>query len=129
MKLRNLVCSIVVIFSCIANAQWEKLANDLPSYILSTQIDAIDNFKLAWVAWIDTPTANHYRDFFRTTNFGTSWEQIGSGALEFGVNDMSVIDESRYWLATTDAKILATSDGGINWEEQFYDITLTVFLN
>jgi len=129
MKLRNLIFGFIVIFSSLSNSQWIKITNDLPNFIVSSQIDAIDNFAFVNVVWIDTPSVNYFNDYFRTSDYGLSWVKLNSFLSNVGVNDISVIDKYHYWMATTDAKILATSDGGITWDEQFYEPTLTEFIN
>jgi photosystem II stability/assembly factor-like uncharacterized protein len=129
MKLRNLIFGFIVIFSSLSNSQWVKITNGLPNFIVSSGIEAIDNFAFVNVVWIDTPSANYYSDFFRTTDYGLSWGKLNSFLSNVFVNDISVIDEYHYWIATTDYKILATSDGGITWDEQFYEPTLTDFIN
>jgi photosystem II stability/assembly factor-like uncharacterized protein len=100
------------------NAQWYEVSSNLPSDWSVWQIDAIDSLTA-----IGPVSANH---IYFTTNGGSSWNPI---SLPTGPDDIDMIDTQKIWFCNGAGKIYGTTDGGINWQLQFYDTSLTSFMN
>jgi photosystem II stability/assembly factor-like uncharacterized protein len=58
----------------------------------------------------------------RTTNSGSNWSIVNSGLPEIQYLHISAIDENTAWISggTQGAKLYKTTNGGLNWIEQFY---------
>jgi photosystem II stability/assembly factor-like uncharacterized protein len=110
-------------FSNIAQSQgtWQKMNNGLPVDWYSWLMDAssIDH------AVVDLVNLSERR-LYRTTDGGNSWNNIERPPGIFW--DISVIDDSHFWFAG-DSGIYATTNAGISWYTQFYDTSLTTFMN
>ena len=66
---------------------------------------------------------------FKTTDGGDSWialPWVGEGTIA----SVSIVDSFKIWIATAEpGKIYSTTNGGLNWNLQFYDPTKTNFFN
>ena len=115
-------------------SQWQNVSNNFPPDIIHAgyAIDAVQNCALVSIVY-STNTGIYPDTFrvFRTTDIGNSWTEIAPpyyGQNEVA-NDVSIIDPLHYWLATDEGRILATTNGGLNWSVQFYNTSLTSFMN
>jgi len=109
-------------FSTYVDAQWIRQTNGLPNnWGIGWAIDASDSNN----ALISTSTG-----LFKTTDGGDSWTKVAllDTIIETGI-DVSISDESHFWIATELGKIIATTDAGENWLIQFYDESQTDFMN
>ena len=109
-------------FSTYVDAQWIRQTNGLPEdWGIGWAIDASDSIN----ALISTSTG-----LFKTTDGGVSWTKVDlpDTIIETGI-DVSISDESHFWVATELGKIIATTDAGVNWSIQFDDESLTQFMN
>ena len=113
---------ILTSYSTFVEAQWEKQINGLPSdWGLGLAIDASDSSN----AVISTS-----QGLFRTTDGGNLWLEIElpDTLTETGI-DVSITDDSHFWIATDLGKIIATTDAGQSWIVQFDDMSMTSFMN
>ncbi|HED38275.1 MAG TPA: T9SS type A sorting domain-containing protein [Ignavibacteria bacterium] len=106
--------------------QWVEQTNGIDkSYLRYSPIDASDGHNVVIGGW--------YKKIFTTTNSGSNWTMIEYGdtansPIEKTI-DVSIIDKYHIWLGTDNGKIINTSDGGTTWQLQFYDTTITNFIN
>jgi photosystem II stability/assembly factor-like uncharacterized protein len=100
------------------NAQWYEVSSNLPSDWFAWQIEAIDSMTA-----IGPFDANY---IYLTTNGGISWSPISRPSL---VDDIEIISTQQIWFCNGAGEIYGTSDGGTNWQLQFYDTSLTEFMN
>ena len=99
--------------------QWELRNNGISGVLIGRAIDAADsNFAVA--AFINK--------VYKTENAGLNWINV-TPLNDSGFVDVSVIDSSKIWVCTENGKILASMDGGIKWDVQFFDIHKTDFMN
>jgi photosystem II stability/assembly factor-like uncharacterized protein len=69
---------------------------------------------------------------YKTTDGGNNWYAM---ALPNSLTyydwpiDFSIIGEVKIWFCTSYGKILCTTDGGLNWQLQFYDTTMAKYMN
>ena len=115
-----LACSI------LPQSQWVEQTNGIDKgNFRHSPIDASDGQNVVIGGW--------YKKIFTTTNSGNNWTMIEYGAVDSNqiemVIDVSIIDKDHIWLSTDNGKILNTVDGGITWQLQFYDTTITNFIN
>ncbi|HKI79877.1 MAG TPA: T9SS type A sorting domain-containing protein [Ignavibacteriaceae bacterium] len=72
-----------------------------------------------------------FNKMFRTTDGGAQWEMLDYSSAMFDTNntifDISMPDKDNIW-AVTDTKIIQSSDGGSNWQVQFFNPYITRFL-
>jgi photosystem II stability/assembly factor-like uncharacterized protein len=67
-----------------------------------------------------------------TIDGGNNWFAIPlPNSLEVGDNlsDISINGSEKIWFCTWKGKIYNTMDGGLNWYLQFYDTSMTKFMN
>ncbi|MBK6913531.1 MAG: T9SS type A sorting domain-containing protein [Ignavibacteriales bacterium] len=109
-------------FSTYVDAQWIRQTNGLPEdWGIGWAIDASDSNN----ALISTNTG-----LFKTTDGGDSWTKVDlPDTIIETVVDVSISDESNFWIATDLGKIIATTNAGDNWSIQFDDESLTQFMN
>lgn len=102
----------------ILNAQWYEVSSNLPHDWFTFSIDAIDS--MTAIGPID---ANY---IYLTTNGGINWNSISRPSW---VDDIEIISTQQIWICNSACEIYGTSDGGVNWQLQFYDTSLTEFIN
>ena len=124
---------IFLVYSISIFSQWQKVTDNFPYMVhAGYAIEAIESCVLVSMNYLSSEGV--YPDtfsVFKTTNNGNIWSEIVPcyyGDNETAV-DISSIDELRYWLATEEGRILATTDGGENWTVQFEDSSVTTFMN
>lgn len=102
------------------NAQWYDKSNGLPG----GRCDAID----AYDSLIATgPFTTNPNLLYLTSDGGNSWfSRPLPGVVPI---DISIKGENNIWFCTGSGKIYSTIDGGFNWQLQFYDTSMTKFMN
>lgn len=106
--------------------QWVEQTNGIDkSYLRYSPIDASDGHNVVIGGW--------HKKIFITTNSGNNWSMKEYGGTTNGpiekTIDVSIIDKDHIWLGTDNGKIINTTDGGETWQLQFYDTTITNFIN
>ena len=109
-------------FSTLVEAQWVKQFNGLPQdWGIGWAIDASDSNNVLF---------STNAGLFRTTDGGENWLTVQlPDSINSIIIDVFITDASHFWLASDNGKILATSDAGTNWSVQFFNDTLTQFMN
>ncbi len=108
----------IFLFTTIAQAQWYEVTNIAPEWGANA-IDAYDSLNVTGPSYYDV--------LYRTENGGNSWIELNRPNY---CEVTSIIGSNNIWFTNyTEVEIWATKDGGINWELQFYDPTLTQFMN
>jgi photosystem II stability/assembly factor-like uncharacterized protein len=131
-QLTVLLSSFLITLMCSVNlnAQWYEKSNGLPINCWAAAIDAYDSL-IATGPY--TQTSDYIPDsLYVTTNGGNNWYPIplpDNLQLGDGLVDISIIGEDKIWFCTDLGKIYRTTDGGINWQLQFYDTLMTKFMN
>jgi len=101
------------------HAQWMKLTHALPYPFSGEAIDASAPGKAVVLC---------YNAVYKTSDAGATWESSTLPA-KVSPNDVSMTDADHIWFSGRFGHIYATADGGKNWMLQFYDTTLTRFMN
>ncbi len=115
-----LIILLNILFLQITNAQWVQQTNGLPeNWGTGWAIDASDSINFVFSA----------ESLWMSRDSGENWNNISPTNEGFNIfNDIEILDSQHIW-AITSTKIYASLDGGINWEIQFYDTSLTNYLN
>jgi len=104
----------------MTNAQWYEVSSNLPSDWFCNSIDAIDSMNAVG-------PLQGFNSIFKTENGGQSWSEFNRPSY---CEVISLVDKNKIWFTNFDgAEIWATKDGGFSWELQFYDPSLTQFMN
>jgi photosystem II stability/assembly factor-like uncharacterized protein len=121
---------LVFILTNTISAQWYEKLNGLPDTCYAYAIDAIDSL-IATGPFSITP--NHIPDsIYLTTNGGDIWysKPLPSSLVSYDyIYDISIKDENKIWFCTGEGKIYHTTDSGFTWQLQFYDTSMTEFMN
>ena len=118
-KLFLLLISLTSLYNFSAlNAQWHEISANLPENWGAFKIDAVDS--------LTAIGPQHYDSVYITTDGGLIWNPIWHPS---GIDDISMVSPKHIWFCNGDGEIYCTSDGGINWQLQFYDTSLTEFMN
>jgi len=125
MKHLHIFLIIIVTILCYItslNAQWYEKSNGLPDYYgYANAIDAYDSL-IATGPFTTNPNL-----LYLTSDGGNSWfSRPLPGEVPI---DISIIGENNIWFCTGNGKIYRTTDGGFNWQLQFYDTSMTKFMN
>jgi len=120
-KLFLLLITITTLsFITSPNAQWYDKSNGLPGGRCYA-IDAYDSL-IATGPFTTNPNL-----LYLTSDGGNSWfSRPLPGEVPI---DISIIGENNIWFCTGNGKIYRTTDGGFNWQLQFYDTSMTKFMN
>ena len=129
----SLLLITITSLSCFTslNAQWYDKSNGLPDYYgYANAIDAYDSL----IATGPYTLAPSYipDSLYLTTDGGNSWyTRPLPGNLERhdDLYDISIIGKDKIWFGTGKGKIYNTTDGGFNWQLQFYDTLKSTFIN
>jgi len=105
------------------DAQWRDVRGNLPSWVVADAIDACDSLT-AVVAVRSGPPHGIYL----TTKGGLTWANR-SIPPTYGASDVSIIDSGHIWATSFVGHIYGSTDGGRNWTVQFYDTTVTDFMD
>ena len=100
------------------NAQWYEMSSNLPSGWGAWKIDALDSLTAIG------PQNNN--SIYITTDGGIIWNPISHPS---GIDDISMVSPQKIWFCNGWGEIYGTTNGGINWQLQFYDTSLTKFMN
>jgi photosystem II stability/assembly factor-like uncharacterized protein len=111
-------------------AQWYEKPNGLPDSAYAYAIDAYDSL-IATGPFTRTP--DYIPDsLYLTTDGGNNWytRSLPNGLESYEyLYDISIPDKDKIWFCTGKGKIYNTTDGGSNWQLQFYDASMTGFMN
>ena len=134
MKTKLLFSSLLIFLfnSIVANAQWIRQSNGLPeTWNLGYAIDASDSNNVVFsTTRYDWDSSKSWYDLYLTNNGGNLWNRIGfPDTIKETAVDVTIIGSSHIWAATDLGKIIATTDGGLNWKIQFDDTSKTGFMN
>ena len=117
------VVLLTVFMSWAGNAQWMRQSGGLPMWSVADAIDAsgltaavIIVREAPAMMYTTTDAGAHFRALTNPTSF-PDWP-----------TDVSMVDSLHIWVATN-YKILATNNGGQSWQQQFYDTTVTQFID
>lgn len=55
------------------------------------------------------------------TSLGQQWQTLNATTFGWRFEDMQFVDKDTGWVVDGGGQILKTSDGGLNWNQQFYD--------
>ena len=115
------------------NAQWYEKSNGLPNYDgYAYAIDAYDSL-IATGPYTQTPAPEYIPDsLYITTDGGNNWYTRalpGNLEREDDLIDISIMGKDKIWFCTGGGKIYNTTDGGFSWQLQFYDTSMTTFMN
>jgi photosystem II stability/assembly factor-like uncharacterized protein len=122
-KIDNVMCRTTVIsllfflLNPIMLSQWKEVTSSLPPWG-SFVIDACDSNIAVGPMTIYT--------LYATYNKGVDWYPK---YIPSYVDDISIVDSLNIWYISYTGEIYATSDAGINWVLQFYEPTMTNFMN
>ena len=125
-----LLFSLLITLMCSVNlnAQWYDVSDGMPV----GRCDAIDAYDSLIATGPYTTDASHIPDsLYLTTDGGNNWHARplpntlipGDGPI-----DISIIGEDHIWFVGS-GEIYRTTDGGFNWQLQFYDTSMTDFMN
>ena len=104
-------------------AQWYDVKGNLPTWGVGDAIDACDSLTAVVAVRSGPPHA-----LYLTTNGGNTWNNR-SIPFMWGAYDVSLVDSSHVWAVTGGGHIYGTTDGGRNWTLQFYDTTVTTYMD
>jgi photosystem II stability/assembly factor-like uncharacterized protein len=131
MKNSKLLFSVIFIFvlTLQVRAQWVKQSNGLPdsaSWGTGFAIDAADKDNAVISFSNKAISTEFFPLLYKTSDGGASWNKITIPTISKNevFNDVTMIDKMNIWVCSSG--ILYSSDGGINWEVQFYDSTKTI---
>ncbi|HSW56269.1 MAG TPA: T9SS type A sorting domain-containing protein [Ignavibacteriaceae bacterium] len=127
--MRTLKISLLVFILQIAiSAQWYDKSNNLQY----SECRAFDAFDSLIAAGPFTRNSSYVLDsLYMTTNGGDYWFGISfpSGCEPGEVPiDISVKGSDKIWFCTSRGKIYRTTDGGLNWQLQFYNTLMTEYM-
>ena len=110
----------VLLFSLSLQAQWTKQTNGLDSWFMATAIDACNT---------QTAVLTSGSEIYLTINAGETWQKITLPDGAGFISDISIIDASLIWFCDGNGKIFATTNGGVDWSQQFANVNQTQFMN
>jgi hypothetical protein len=119
-QLTVLLSSLLITLMCSANlnAQWYDVTDGMPVGRCYA-IDAYDSLIAT-----GSSTGN---SLYLTTDGGNSWfSRPLPGEVPI---DISIIGENKIWFCSETGKIYSSTDGGFNWQLQFYDTSMTKYMN
>ncbi|PID58165.1 MAG: hypothetical protein CR986_08060 [Ignavibacteriae bacterium] len=117
---------VFILFStfCV-NAQWVEISVGINNWDTPQgAIDACDKNSIAFIAHNNEWLVYYSKDGGKNWLISTPLKDK-QGSLV----DISIIDSSNIWVVSTEGRILKSSDGTKTWETQFYDTTVTKFMN
>ncbi|MCX6144966.1 MAG: T9SS type A sorting domain-containing protein [Ignavibacteriales bacterium] len=114
----------IVAVSASGNAQWVKQSGGLPStWLVGDAIDAVGP-SAAVIAVRAAPAM-----MYMTSDGGAHFRALKDpSAFPDLPVDVSMTDTLHIWVVTP-SRILATTNGGTSWQQQFYDTTQTQFFD
>ncbi len=111
----------IILFCSTIFPQWQQQTNGLQLWGLGEAVDACDS---------NTAIIAVDNILYKTEDAGNNWEIITYPSVGNGrAVDVSITDKDHFWITTDTGGILETSDGGMNWTIQFYDTTITPFMD
>lgn len=111
---------LIILCVSINQAQWYDVSGELPNGWATNSIDAFDSITAIG-------PINGYHTLYKTEDGGLSWEEIYRPSY---CEIVSIADRDKFWFTNYSvSEIWGTKDGGSNWVLQFYDPSLTNFIN
>ena len=124
------ISQLVFILSVTSSGQWYEKPDGLPDTCYAYAIDAVDSLI---ATGLFSTTSNHKPDsIYFTTTGGNIWysRSLPYDLLSYEyIYDISIKDENKIWFCTGEGKIYNTNNGGFDWQLQFYDTSMTKFMN
>lgn len=121
---------LVFILSITVFAQWYEKPIGLPDICYAYAIDAVDS---SIATGVFSTNQNHIPDsIYLTTNGGYLWfaRALPNDLVAYEyLYDVSIENENKIWFCTGEGKIYHTYDGGSTWQLQFYNTSMTNFMN
>jgi photosystem II stability/assembly factor-like uncharacterized protein len=99
-------------------SQWYEKNNGLPTNWGAIVLDAYDSL-IAGGPMIED-------SLYITTDGSNTWYSIPNPSF---IYDISIMGSDIIWFSNIIGEIYATTDGGLNWQFQFYDPSKTEFMN
>jgi photosystem II stability/assembly factor-like uncharacterized protein len=135
--MRSLKISLLVfILSINISAQWYDMSAGLPEfYGYAWAIDAYDSLISTGPFTKSEEYTGIPDSLYLTTDGGNSWFKRGlpnTLSVNDDIIDISIIGKNRIWFCTQGeqaGKIFRTTDGGFTWELQFFDTTVSRYMN
>ena len=133
--MKKLTLSLLLVFITLSyvkfnNAQWYEKGSGLPDSVYAYAIDAYDSL-IATGPFSITPD-NIPDSIYLTTTGGNLWysRPLPTSLESYDhIYDISIKDENKIWFCTGKGKIYHTNDGGFSWQLQFFDTSMTKFIN
>jgi photosystem II stability/assembly factor-like uncharacterized protein len=139
--MKYLTISLLVLLTTLfcftsINAQWYEKTNGLPDGWTAFAIDAYDSL-IAVGPFYPTSVFLPPDSLYITTDGGNNWYAMTLPDSLTNLDkpiDISIIGKDKIWFCTggplTDGgEIYNTTDGGLTWQIQFYDTSMTKFIN
>jgi len=135
--MRSLKISLLVfILSINISAQWYDMSAGLPEfYGYAWAIDAYDSLISTGPFTKSEGYTGIPDSLYLTTDGGNNWFKRGlpnNLSVNDDIIDISIIGKNRIWFCTQGeqaGKIFRTTDGGFTWELQFFDTTVSRYMN
>ena len=105
---------------------WDSLSTEIPKTLDLYKVDFID----ANTGWVFSNTENSGGNIWKTTNGGTIWLQqdFGPSGNNQRIYSADMVDANTGWLVNFAPTPYKTTNGGVNWSEQFLPGVLTGYL-
>jgi len=96
---------------------WNNVSAGLPQRSVTRVVAGIDTPSIAYVTFSGFRWGESIAQVYRTTNFGATWSDIGSGLPDIPVNAL-VIDplNTSHLYVGTDVSVYQSNNLGANWE-------------
>ncbi|MFA6467663.1 MAG: T9SS type A sorting domain-containing protein [Bacteroidota bacterium] len=102
------------------SSQWVSQKTNLSPFTSGFAMDALNDSHI--VAGIET-------GMIRSTDGGTTWNTIFPKSTYGNVVTLSITDSVHIWAGTMNGDIYSSTNGGVDWVQQFHDPSKTTYLN
>ena len=131
MKTGIMILLLFFITSISIRPQWvsKKNAQQLSGWNVADCIDALSTGCVIFSA--NPPETNIFSVIYQTDDNGLNWNEVPLPTFQWGesVVDISIVNKSTSWVATSGGKIYKTTNRGLSWEKQFDNQNKTKFIN